>query len=91
MPDYTYDPAKDRLNRANHGLSLELAPSLEWDEALVWVDGRFAYEELRMVALVPKGDQLYYVAFVDHEWTVHVISLRHATRREINHYVENYC
>jgi uncharacterized DUF497 family protein len=35
MAYYTYHPAKDRRNRANHGLSLALAALLEWDAALV--------------------------------------------------------
>jgi uncharacterized DUF497 family protein len=85
-----YDPAKDKLNQANHRLSLALARKLVWDEALVWVDDRFEYEELRMVGLVPEGNRLYYVAFVDRAEVRRVISLRFAERREIKHYVENY-
>jgi uncharacterized protein len=85
-----FDPAKDKLNRAHHGLSLALARRLIWDEALVWVDGRFGYDEVRMVGLVPEGDRLYYVAFVDRGETRRVISLRYAERREVKHYVENY-
>jgi uncharacterized DUF497 family protein len=46
-----FDPVKDKLNRANHGLSLSLAGKLVWDEALVWADDRFEYGELRMVGL----------------------------------------
>jgi hypothetical protein len=40
-----YDPIEDTLNIAGHGLSLSLAKKLAWDEALVWVDGRFDYDE----------------------------------------------
>ena len=85
-----FDPTKDKLNRARHGLSLALARKLVWDEALVWVDGRFEYDEVRMVGLVPEGERLYYVAFVDRGETRRVISLRNAERREVKHYVENY-
>ena len=85
-----YDPPKDKLNRKNHGLSLELAKTLEWDEALAWVDERFEYDELRMSGLVPGGERLYYVAFVDREDFRRIISLRFAERREIKYYVENY-
>ena len=84
-----FDSAKDKLNRADHGLSLSLAKKLIWDEALVWVDDRFEYGELRMVGLVPEGNRLYYVAFVDRGEVRRVISLRFAERREIKHYVEN--
>ena len=85
-----FDSAKDKLNRADHGLSLSLAKKLIWDEALVWVDDRFEYGELRMVGLVPEGNRLYYVAFVDRGEVRRVVSLRFAERREIKHYVENY-
>ena len=85
-----FDPAKDKINIASHGLSLSLASVLAWDEALVWVDERFEYEELRMIGLVPKGSRLYFVAFVDRGKSRRVISLRYAERREVKHYVENY-
>lgn len=87
---FEFDPEKDRLNLANHGLSLALAESLEWDEALVWVDARFDYDEIRMRGLVPLGDRLYFVAFVDRGEIRRPFSLRFAERREVKHYVETY-
>ena len=84
------DLTKDKINIASHGLSLSLASELAWDEALVWVDERFQYEELRMIGLVPEGNRLYFVAFVDRSKSRRVISLRYAERREVKHYVENY-
>ena len=42
-----------------------------------------------MIALVPKTEILYYVAFVDRGDVRRVISLRRANRREVKHYVEN--
>ncbi len=85
-----FDPAKDRLNRARHGLSLAFARKLIWDEALVWVDARYEYDELRMIGLVPEGNSLYYVAFVDRGEIRRVISLRYAERKEIEHYAKNH-
>ena len=87
---FDFDPKKERLNMQRHGLSLSLAEELLWDEALVWVDGRFGYDELRMVGLVPKGDRLYYVGFVDRGEVRRPISLREAERREVKHYVKNF-
>ena len=84
-----FDPAKDATNLARHGVSLSLAGKLDWDAALVWVDDRFDYDELRMIALAPEGDTLYYVAFVDRGEVRRIISLRRAERREVKHYVEN--
>ena len=84
-----FDPAKDALNRARHGVSLALARELDWDAALVWMDYRFDYDEVRMIALAPKTDTLYYVAFVERGNRRRIISLRRATRREVNYYVES--
>lgn len=83
-----FDPEKDSGNQAKHGVSLALAAGLDWDAALVWVDDRFDYAELRMIALAPKSDTLYYVAFVDRGEVRRIISLRRANRREVKHYVK---
>ena len=85
-----FDPAKDTSNQAKHGVSLVLACELDWEAALVWVDDRFEYDELRMIALAPRTEILYYVAFVDRGEVRRVISLRRANRREVKHYVENF-
>ena len=84
-----FDPAKDLANQSKHGVSLSVAGQLDWEAALVWIDGRFEYGETRMIALAPKTEILYYVAFVDRGEVRRVISLRHANRREVKHYVEN--
>ena len=84
-----FDPAKDEANQAKHGVSLALAAELDWEAALVWFDARFEYAELRMIALAPKTEILYYVAFVDRGQARRIISLRRANRREVNHYVQS--
>ena len=86
---FIFDSDKDKLNLAKHGLSLSFAEKLIWDEAYVWVDPRYSYDELRMIGLVPEGSTLYYVAFVDRGEVRRIISLRRANRREVKHYVEN--
>jgi uncharacterized protein len=84
-----FDSAKDLTNKAKHGVSLILATELDWEAALVWVDERFEYGEMRMIALAPKTSTLYYVAFVERRRARRIISLRRANRREVKHYVEN--
>ena len=83
-----FDPAKDAANQAKHGVSLAMAKELDWETALVWVDQRIEYGETRMIALAPKSEILYYVAFVDRGEVRRLISLRRANRREVKHYVE---
>ncbi len=84
-----FAPVKDASNQVKHGVSLALAADLEWDAALVWVDTRYEYGELRMIALAPEVNVLYYVAFVDRGEVRRIISLRRANRREVKHYVES--
>ena len=83
-----FDPAKDVSNRAKHGVSLALAAELDWNAALVWIDSRVDYGELRMIALAPESQTLYYVAFVGRRGARRIISLRRANRREVKHYVQ---
>ncbi len=68
---------------------MALAAELDWDAALVWVDTRFDYDEWRMIALAPRTQILYYVAFVERGEVHRIISLRRANRREVQHYVDN--
>ena len=84
-----FDIAKDAVNQVKHGVSLALAGELDWETALVWIDDRFEYAELRMIALAPKTGILYYVAFVERGEARRVISLRRANRREVKHYVQS--
>jgi uncharacterized DUF497 family protein len=83
-----FDPAKDASNQAKHGVSLAVAAQLDWENALARIDDRFEYSETRMIALAPRDEILYYVAFVDRNEVRRIISLRKANRREVNHYVK---
>ncbi len=71
-----FDPIKNTANQAKHGVSLALGTELDWDAALVWIDERYGYDEVRMIALAPKTNILYYVAFVERGETRRIISLR---------------
>ena len=85
-----FDPVKDASNQTKHGVSLSMANELDWESALVWVDDRFEYNEMRMVALAPQTETLYFVAFVDRAQARRIISLRRANRREVKHYANSF-
>jgi uncharacterized protein len=87
---FDFDPNKNRLNLEKHGLDLSLAEVLDWDAALLWIDDRQDYGETRVLALAPKIEILYYVAFVDRADVRRIISLRRANRREVKRYVQAY-
>jgi uncharacterized DUF497 family protein len=82
-----FDKAKDRRNRAKHGLSLGLAAKLDWDSMLLQVDDREDYGEERWIGIAPQGGRLYTAVFTmrDHG-TLRIISLRRATNTEIERY-----
>ncbi len=86
--DITFDPAKDAINLAKHGLSLVGAAKLDWESALVWLDGRKDYGEPRQCGLGLIGERVYYVAFVDRGDSRRMVSLRKANLREVEYYVE---
>jgi uncharacterized DUF497 family protein len=87
-----FDSAKEVANLAKHGLSLLDAVGLEWDTAVVWPDERYAYEEVRMVALGYIGLRLMVVVFVDRPLELpterRIISLRKANTREVKRYAQ---
>jgi len=86
---FEFNPDKDAANLAKHGVSLALARELDWEAALVWLDDRFEYGELRIIALAPRSRVLYYVAFVNRGEVRRIISLRRANRREVRRYVQS--
>jgi uncharacterized DUF497 family protein len=85
---FEFDSNKDRFNRDKHGLSLDLAQQLEWDQALFWIDDRQDYGEKRVLALAPSAGIVYCIAFVDRADVRRIISLRRANRREVKRYVQ---
>lgn len=85
-----FNPGKDESNQSKHGVSLALASELDWEAALVWIDDRYEYGEMRRIALAPRACILYYVAFVDRGEVRRIISLRRANRREVKHYVQSH-
>ena len=87
-----FDPAKDAVNLAKHGLSLSDAVGFEWATAVVWPDKRQDYGEPRMVALGYIGLRIMALVFVDRPpeqpTERRVISLRKANSREVKRYAE---
>lgn len=84
-----FDPGKDAINRVRHGVSLALAPKMEWETALIWSDRRMDYGEDRQVGVGYIGMRLFVVVFVDRPGARRIISLRKATRTEIDRYASS--
>ncbi|QXX73431.1 hypothetical protein MHY1_00227 [Methylovirgula sp. HY1] len=85
---YVFDPAKDAVNQAKHGVSLALAEVLFAGPHASIIDDRFDYGEARQVAFGLIHDRLFVCVYTDREAERRVISLRKANQREVNRYGE---
>lgn len=84
---YTWDPTKNASNVRDHGIDFIVVERFDWDSAIVEVDDREDYGELREIAKGFIGDVLHVVVFtVRHHAVYHLISLRKATKRERKEY-----
>ena len=83
-----FDPAKDLVNRAKHGVSLQAATSFDWDTALEREDDRFDYGEVRFVAIGLIDARLFVMVFTagSDDDAVRIISLRPAEKHEARFY-----
>jgi uncharacterized protein len=83
-----FDPVKDVVNRAKHGVSLQAAADFDWDTALEREDDRFDYGEVRFVAIGMIDARLYVMVFTEgsDEDAVRIISLRRAEKHEMRFY-----
>ncbi|WP_342052373.1 MULTISPECIES: BrnT family toxin [unclassified Cupriavidus] len=81
-----YDPAKDIVNQAKHGVSLATAGLLEWETVLISMDKRKDYGEDRFRAFGLLDDRLYLVVFTVRGQGLRAISMRKANQREVRRY-----
>lgn len=81
-----FDPAKDAINRAKHGISLSEAEKIDWDTVIAKADSRRNYGEPRQIGYGLLDRRLHCVVFVNHGPVFRVISLRKANRREVTRY-----
>ena len=83
-----YDAVKDRCNRDKHDLSLAQAGMMDWANALIRVDSRFDYNEVRYQALGLLAMRVHLAVFTIRDEALRMISLRRANRREERRYEE---
>lgn len=84
--DITFDPAKNERNIRERHLSFEQARAFDFATAVVEIDDRRDYGEIRVVALGFLEGRLHSVCYVETEVGIRVISLRKANSREIKRY-----
>lgn len=83
---FTWNEAKRLRNVAERGLDFILAEELNLDLAVIVVDDRYDYGEVREIALGHIRGRMHVLVFTRRGDDVHVISLRKANAREIKRY-----
>ena len=87
--DITFDPLKEAINRLQHGVSLDLASEIAWGSAVLRVDKRRDYGEVREFGFVPIRGRTFCVVFTWRNNTRRIISLRRANTREVSRHAPN--
>lgn len=81
-----FDLTKNERNIAERSLSFERAAEFDFSSAIVEVDDRKVYTEVRYVALGYLGQRLHVLCFTPVDGGIRVISFRKANQREIKAY-----
>jgi uncharacterized DUF497 family protein len=81
-----FDPAKNQQNIRVRGLSFERAAEFDFDSAMIEADVRFAYSEIRMIAIGMLDSVPHVLIFTMRGDTLRVISFRKANKREVKRY-----
>jgi hypothetical protein len=82
----TFDPGKNARNIAERGLSFERVAHLDWDTAVIVVDTRRDYGELRLRVMARLDGVLHAAVVTPRGVDLRVISFRRANRREVRLY-----
>lgn len=83
---FSWDRSKREANVAKHGVDFSQVEDFDFSTALVFVDNRRDYGEVREIALGSIGNRLHVLVYARRAPFLHVISLRKANRRERNRY-----
>jgi uncharacterized DUF497 family protein len=84
--EITYDPAKNAINIALRGLSFVRAADFDFQSAVIWIDARKVFPEVRISALGLFDGRVYSLVLTENACGIRVISLRKANKREVKRY-----
>ena len=87
-PSYGWNEAKRAFNHAKHKVDFAAAEGFDWSTAVVEVDEREDYGELRERAIGWIGERLHVLIFTRRADLIWVISLRKADKSDARRYVE---
>ncbi|MDY7574410.1 BrnT family toxin [Actimicrobium sp. CCI2.3] len=82
----SFDAHKNARNITLRGLDFALACKFDFQTAVIWIDSRKEYSEVRISALGLLDGRLYSLVFTETANGIRVISFRKANRREAKRY-----
>jgi uncharacterized protein len=86
---FEWDPAKEAINIAKHGLNFETASRIFDGPVVTAIDNRRDYGEVREISIGAIGSAVVIVvAHTDRNGRVRIISARPAKRRERERYAQ---
>lgn len=88
MPVYDWDEIKRAINIADHKIDFTAADNFDWDTAVIEVDIRENYGELREMAFGFIGVRLHALLFTRRGSQIRIISLRKADKKESGRYAQ---
>ena len=83
-----FDPAKSARNLRERGLPFERAAEFDFETALIWIDARKPYPEVRFSALGLLGGRVHSLVFTETADGIRIISFRKANEREVERYAQ---
>jgi len=84
--EISYDPTKSARNATERGLPFDRAADFDLEHAVVMIDDRRDYGEVRYRAFGMLGGRLHALVFKETARGIRVISLRRANKREVKRY-----
>lgn len=84
--EITYDHNKNASNIALRRLSFDRAGDFDFQTAVIWIDSRKQYPEVRISALGLLAGRVHSLVFTETENGIRVISFRKANQREVKRY-----
>ena len=85
---YDWDEAKRIANIHHHKVDFLAANEFDWDSALLYIDDREDYGELREVAIGYIGVRLHVLVFTRRNERIRIISLWKARKSDVRRYAE---
>lgn len=81
-----FDPDKNERNIRTRGLSFERAADFDFETALIDIDERLDYGEVRMTAIGSLSGIIHVLIFTMRGDILRVVSFRKANKREVRRY-----